>query len=114
MTDIPPNIFLCRLADLDATGGKDVALDDVGVRLPLFVVRWRGAVHGYVNSCPHARLPLNWKDDSFFDLSHTYLLCANHGAFFDVATGACMRGPCKGQSLRRIAVRIDGDAIMTA
>lgn len=114
MTDIPANTFLCRLADLDATGGKDVVIDDAGVRLGLFVVRWRGAVHGYVNSCPHARLPLNWKDDSFFDLSRNYLLCANHGAFFDVATGACVRGPCKGQSLRRISIRIEGDAIMTA
>lgn len=114
MTEVPSDTFLCRLEDLDVTGGKDVIINDSGVRIALLVVRWQGTVHGYVNSCPHARLPLNWKEDSFFDLSRNYLLCANHGAFFDVATGSCVRGPCKGQSLRRVPIRIDGDVIMTA
>ncbi len=114
MNDIAADIFLCSLADLDATGAKEISLDDAGVRLPAFVVRWNGRVVGYVNSCPHARLPLNWKADSFFDLGNTYLLCINHGAFFDVLTGACVRGPCKGQSLRRVAVRVDGDSVLTA
>ena len=114
MSEIEPNTFLCRLGDLDATDGKDIVIDDAGVRIGVFVVRWNGNVHGYLNSCPHARLPLNWKDDSFFDLSRNYLLCANHGAFFDVVSGACVRGPCKGQSLRPVPIRIEGDSILTA
>jgi len=104
---------LCRLDDLDATGAKEIVLDDYGVRLPVFVVRYNGRILGYVNSCPHVRLPLNWKPDSFFDFSQTYLFCVNHGAHFDVETGNCLRGPCKGQSLRPFPVQVDGVHIVT-
>jgi len=114
MSDIAAGTRLCSLTDLDATGAKEVILDDAGVRLPVFVIKWRDGVLGYVNSCPHVRLPLNWREDMFFDISHTYLFCANHGAHFDPATGNCLRGPCKGQSLKSFAVRIDGTTIVAA
>lgn len=100
---------LCRLAALDATGAKEIVLTDAaGGRLSVFVVRHGAGIVGYVNSCPHARLPLNWRDDHFFDVSGQYLLCANHSAYFDVATGQCVRGPCKGQSLKPYPVTIAG------
>jgi nitrite reductase/ring-hydroxylating ferredoxin subunit len=106
---------LCSLADLDATGAKEIVLDDGGVRLPVFVVRHGDAVLGYVNSCPHARLPLNWRDDVFFDVTRSYLLCANHGAHFDIDSGDCIRGPCKGKSLTRYPVRVvDGEVFAEA
>ena len=104
--------YLCRLSDLDTTGGKEIVLDRGGARLSVFVVRHGEMVLGYVNSCPHARLPLNWREDIFFDLTRTYLLCANHGAYFDVASGKCVRGPCKGQSLTPFPVCIDGEDIV--
>jgi nitrite reductase/ring-hydroxylating ferredoxin subunit len=104
--------ILCQLKDLDATGAKEIVLDQDGARVPVFVVKFGDHVLGYVNSCPHVRLPLNWKEDSFFDISRTYLFCANHGAHFDVMSGICLRGPCKGQSLKPYPVRIDGDQII--
>jgi nitrite reductase/ring-hydroxylating ferredoxin subunit len=104
--------ILCRLSDLDATGAKEIVLNKDGARVPVFVVKFGERVLGYVNSCPHVRLPLNWKEDSFLDVSGTYLFCANHGAHFDVVTGACLRGPCKGQSLTTYPVRVDGDTIV--
>ena len=106
--------ILCRLADLAATGAKEIILDKAGARLPVFVVKYGADVLGYVNSCPHARLPLNWREDIFFDLSRTYLFCANHGATFEVKTGRCLRGPCKGLALTRYPVRLVGDTILSA
>jgi nitrite reductase/ring-hydroxylating ferredoxin subunit len=106
--------ILCRLSDLDATGAKEIILDDAGVRLAVFVVNVGGRILGYVNSCPHVRLPLNWKEDSFFDISRSFLFCANHGAHFDAMTGLCIRGPCKGQSLRPFPVRVEGENILSA
>ncbi|MDX2223079.1 MAG: Rieske 2Fe-2S domain-containing protein [Rhodospirillaceae bacterium] len=103
---------LCRWADLDRTGAKEVTLDDAGVPLPVFVVRRGDGALGYVNSCPHVRLPLNWQDDVFFDVTRTYLLCANHGALFDVDTGRCVRGPCKGKFLRPFPVERQGEDIV--
>jgi len=105
---------LCALADLDATGGKELVLEENGQRRPVFVIRRGDAVYGYVNSCPHARLPLNIRDDAFFDLSGSYILCANHGAYFDIATGLCTRGPCVGKSLAVFPVRVENGDIITA
>ena len=105
---------LCSLSDLEATGAKEIVLDDNGIRQPVFVIRWAGSVIGYVNSCPHARLPLNWTEDRFFDVTGSFLYCANHGAHFDAKTGACLRGPCKGKSLTPYPVRVDGANIVTA
>jgi len=99
---------LCTLADLAATGAKEVILDDNGARISIFIIKHGDGVLGYVNSCPHARLPLNWQDEQFFDVTGLYLLCANHAAYFDIATGQCVRGPCKGQSLTTFPVDLDG------
>jgi nitrite reductase/ring-hydroxylating ferredoxin subunit len=105
---------LCGLAELDATGAKEIVFDDNGARVSVFVVKYGGAIHGYVNSCPHARLPLNWRDDQFFDTTGLYLLCANHSAYFDIQTGQCVRGPCKGQFLNAFNVVIKDNEIVTA
>ena len=104
---------LCRRGDLDATGAKEVVLDHQGRRVSLLVARHGTGVVAYLNTCPHARMPLNWKSDRFFDLSNTHLFCSNHVAYFDVATGACFRGPAKGKSLTRVKVHCDGDAVVT-
>ncbi|MSO72774.1 MAG: Rieske (2Fe-2S) protein [Rhodospirillaceae bacterium] len=105
---------LCRLTDLDATGAREIVLDRDGARFPVFVVRVGAEIRGYVNSCPHARLPLNWKEDAFFDAMRSHLVCANHGARFDILTGKCLRGPCKGQSLVQFPVRVKGERIVAA
>lgn len=104
--------ILCALEELDATGAKEIVFDDNGTRTSVFVVKYGGAIHGYVNSCPHARLPLNWRDDQFFDVTGLYLLCANHSAYFDIQTGQCVRGPCKGKALMTYAVATEGTNVI--
>lgn len=103
---------LCRLTDLDATSAKEIVREEGSKRATVFVVRYQGQIDAYVNSCPHIRLPLNWNDDVFFDQSGQYILCANHSARFDAASGQCVRGPCKGQSLTRVDVAVEGDAVV--
>lgn len=104
---------LCRLSDLDATGTKEIVLDRDGGRYPVFVIRYADRILGYENSCQHVRLPLNWKDDIFFDISGTRLFCANNGAIFEPATGLCTRGPCTGQRLKSFPVRVVGENIIS-
>jgi len=103
---------LCLRADLDATGAKEVVVDVNGARTSIVVVKDGSGIRAYINSCPHARTPLNWQEDKFFDLSGTYLLCASHGAAFDIATGRCIRGPAKGQGLTAVAVQVEDDRIV--
>lgn len=114
-----PNEFagrvLCRVEDLAQTQAKDVTIINGEEQHAIIVVEWKGVVRAYVNSCPHARMPLNMLSDTFFDLTGHYLLCTMHGAHFRPSDGFCTRGPCRGKSLRPFPVRVDdGDVIVVA
>jgi nitrite reductase/ring-hydroxylating ferredoxin subunit len=76
-----------------------------------FVVRWQGQVYAYANSCPHQGHPLNLIADRFFAPDGAQLVCASHGALFEPATGACVAGPCTGNSLVPLPCRTEGNAI---
>ena len=104
---------LCNRIDLESTGAKEVILHVGGARYSVAVIKDGAQVRAYMNSCPHNRAPLNWQADKFFDLSRQYLLCANHGALFDPATGRCMHGPAKGKGLTPITVLIKDDRVVT-
>ncbi len=69
-----------------------------------FVVRYDGLVHGYLNRCAHVPMELDWNEGDFFESSGLYLICATHGAIYAPETGRCEGGPCRGRSLRRIAI----------
>ena len=72
-----------------------------------FVVRKAGAVYAYRNRCPHTGAPLEWLPDEFLDLDKSFIECAMHGALFRVDDGVCLRGPCAGDSLLALDVRIE-------
>ena len=97
---------LCRVKDLAPTGAKDVVIVNGEENYSIMVVEWNGDIFAYVNSCPHARVPLNMLGDTFFDLTGNYLLCTMHGAHFRPDDGFCTRGPCRGKSLRSFPVEV--------
>lgn len=106
---------LCLLSDLDATGAKGpIRVDRDGRAVSIFVVRQDDRVFAYEDSCPHAFAPLEMEPDRFLDLTGTALLCTMHGARFDIATGACVLGPCKGRSLTPYPVRIRNGEVIPA
>jgi len=78
----------------------------------IFVVRWDRKVRGYVNRCPHHNERLDWEADRF--LEGERLVCGKHGSLFDLATGACVEGPCLGSGLEPVKLAIvDGDICTT-
>ena len=79
-----------------------------------FVVRRGDEVRAYVNHCPHAGFPLNWQPDRFLAPGGTLILCVMHGALFEIESGLCVSGPCAGQRLRPIAVRVEMGCVMLA
>lgn len=97
-------IALCRSEDL-ADGGLAVPFDIVygGQTCRAFAVRWRGAVHAYLNRCSHVAMELDWQPNHFFDDSGRWLVCGTHGATYQPDTGRCSAGPCRG-GLVKIAV----------
>jgi nitrite reductase/ring-hydroxylating ferredoxin subunit len=101
--------FLCRddeLAEGESRGfdpwreGQDTVL----------LVRHGGEVYGWVDACPHhGGTPMAWRKDAYLNHDSTRIVCAAHGAQFDIASGVCVLGPCLGQSLQRVGLAITRD-----
>ncbi len=100
---------LCALADIADPGGKGFVLED-GRRI--FVIRRGGSVHGYVNSCPHQGVPLDWRPDVFLSVDKSVIQCSTHGAQFRIQDGQCLAGPCAGSALRPVAVAVAGGMVV--
>jgi len=76
-----------------------------------FVLNWHGEIFAYLNSCPHTKVSMNWAPNQFFDIENQMLQCGLHGALFEPASGLCIHGPCLGQSLRRIPLKLENAQI---
>ncbi len=88
-----------------------VAEDGKIAPFPIVIARQGGKFYGYVNRCPHQASRLDFEPKQFLDSSLRYLLCGKHGAQFDIATGICNDGPCKGERLEPVEVVVDHDEI---
>ncbi|MEE8500273.1 MAG: Rieske (2Fe-2S) protein [Kiloniellales bacterium] len=105
----PAGRVLCRLEDIEDGQGKGFTLGQGLEARELFVVRAGLRVFGYVNSCPHQGLPLDWQEDRFISEETGLIMCANHGAQFEIEDGLCVAGPCAGENLETVPVVIDGE-----
>ncbi|AOY90273.1 2Fe-2S ferredoxin [Marinobacter salinus] len=65
----------------------------------------------YVNQCPHLGVELNWMPGRFMDADNLFLQCSTHGALFKTDSGECIAGPCQGDALTALDLRITGSAI---
>lgn len=70
-----------------------------------------GGVRAWLNICPHAGRRLDWAPGRFLRGKDGTLVCAAHGASFDLRDGTCVAGPCRGERLREVAVHLDGDVV---
>ena len=103
---------LCCLADLERTSACGVELG-AGAELRRIVgVRdGAGVVRAYENRCPHFGTPLEILPHRFLDEARTHLVCTTHGARFRIADGRCVWGPCTGDLLAPVAVRVVEGAV---
>jgi len=102
---------LCAVSELAEAQARQFALPLTGRPLEIFVVKWRGRLQAYINSCPHTGVELNWVKHEFFDLDGQHIQCAMHGALFRPNDGYCVWGPCQGRALSAIDLEIaDGIA----
>ncbi len=66
------------------------------------LIAWR-------NACPHMGIELDWEPRRLLTRNGRWMQCTGHGALFDPATGLCVRGPCAGEALIAMPVRIQDD-----
>src|SRR5262245_53792261 len=117
MSDAPPldvERVICRLADIEDPGARGFTMGQGDWPLRGFVVRVGNEAHAYVNRCPHARHPLNLGPNRFLTPRGDLILCSSHGALFEKRSGFCVAGPCAGQSLERVATRIEAGFVLVA
>ncbi|MFK5915388.1 MAG: Rieske (2Fe-2S) protein [Woeseiaceae bacterium] len=102
---------ITALKSLESALCKAFKLDQAGIDKEAFVIYFKKKVYAYENSCPHTGINLNWQGEQFFSYDGLYLECSLHGALFEPTTGECVRGPCDGQSLKKVDVEISNGTV---
>jgi nitrite reductase/ring-hydroxylating ferredoxin subunit len=94
------------LQDIDDPGCREFSIGDGDWPLRGFVVRQGEAVYAYQNVCAHVGHPLNWVPNRFLSQDKKTIVCASHGAVFDIRSGNCLRGPCVGKRLQAVPAQV--------
>jgi len=102
---------LCDIIDIDDNGSAGFVVDTHDGRCGLMVVRKGSTVYSYLNSCPHIGTPLEIQPNRFLNQSGQHILCATHGALFQIEDGLCIAGPCVDDKLTPVAVNIRDDGV---
>lgn len=109
--------WVCQLGEIIVDGGLEKVFGQGERAFRLVVFRVDGQVRGYVNECPHFRVPFNFNPGIFnvYDIDgQRDLMCAHHTAMFHLADGFCYEGPCAGGSLLAVPLRVAGDSVLVA
>ena len=96
---------LIRLAELPPEGLSEIELAVDGELQSIVLRRSGERVQAWLNICPHAGRRLDYAPGKFL-LDQGRLVCAAHGASFELEQGVCVAGPCRGASLVPLAVAV--------
>ncbi|GEM_PF-1261696 len=77
----------------------------------VIIVRDHQILAAYINRCPHALIPLDDNHNDVLSLDQRTIQCAMHFAQFRLEDGYCIYGPCAGDRLKRIALRVENGLI---
>lgn len=103
--------LVARVGEVERGASKKFILKSGESPVEAFLVNYEGALYAYLNRCRHIPLTLDWVDNRFFTEDGRYLICANHGATYEPATGECVWGPCFGAALQAVPLEIAGEKI---
>lgn len=101
MTDTA-EVAVGRLEEIGDPGCREFRIGEGNWPFRGFVVRRGDDVFAYENFCVHLGHPLNWVPDGFLTKDRSAIICASHGAQYEIDTGLCFAGPCRGKSLHRV------------
>ncbi len=103
---------VARAGELSHGMTKKFHLRCQGNTIEALLVNYEGNIYAYVNRCCHLPLSMDWVDNHFFTENKRYLICANHGATYEPATGECIWGPCFGAFLQGIPLEVSDGKIL--
>ena len=102
---------LCTIDEISDPGSKSFEIRHGRKKVSLFVVHKDGMFTAYINSCPHTGANLEWQEDQFLDMDDLFIQCSTHDALFEIDSGACIAGPCIGDSLQAVKLVIEDGQI---
>lgn len=113
LTATPAGITLGPLSLIADGSARNFVVQAQAGRFHGFIVRRGDQVHGYVDRCPHAGLPLAKVLDQYLTPDGEFVACDWHGALFDPTNGLCVAGPCAGHRLMHWPVAVVEGEIRT-
>jgi nitrite reductase/ring-hydroxylating ferredoxin subunit len=107
--------WLCHLSDLPDGSARGFDPFARG-RDTVFAVRRGASVRVWADRCPHHGTPMPWRKDAYLNAAGDRIVCAAHGALFEVDSGLCVQGPCLGERLRPASFTLTeaGELLLTA
>lgn len=94
------------LDEIEDPGCREFSIGDGEWPFKGFVVRRGDDVFAYQNFCAHLGHPLNWMPDRFLTKDLKAVMCASHGALYEIDTGLCFAGPCLGKELIKVELAV--------
>lgn len=73
----------------------------------IVLIKLNNKIKAYANNCPHQNVPLNEAYKIDVNPFDNTMKCSVHDAFFNIADGECIEGPCLGEHLKPIPIRVD-------
>lgn len=104
-----------KIVDIDNIDGSYLfnIKNDNGNIKEAIIVENDGKYVCWLNYCRHITT-VKLHDGEKLPRRNGEIICNNHGAIFDIKTGECHHGPCKGSSLIEIDITIeDGSILLT-
>ena len=105
-------VTLATLESIEDGGFAEAEID--GSPESLILHRDGQGVRAWLNVCPHAGRRLDWAPGQFLKSKDGLLVCAVHGASFELQRGECVAGPCRGDCLKAVAVEVSDGAVLLA
>ena len=99
-------ITVGALDEIEDPGCREFSIGDGDWPFKGFVVRRGDEVFAYQNYCAHVGHPLNWMPDRFLTKDLSAIMCASHGALYEIDTGLCFAGPCLGKELIKVELTV--------
>jgi nitrite reductase/ring-hydroxylating ferredoxin subunit len=95
-----------RLDELDDPGCREFEIGQGDWPFRGLVVRKGDTAYAYQNFCAHVGHPLNWSPNKFLTKDKSAIICASHGATYEIETGHCFAGPGSGGALRPVELSV--------
>lgn len=103
---------LCQLEDIEDGEAKEFSYRNNSEIHDIFIQRMGNDIFAYLNVCPHAGTPLNMETGEFMEKSGKYIMCHTHGALFELENGLCVAGPCNGDRLQAVDIKVKNGEII--